>query len=74
MNEKTQREINQEVHNALYGVNGNDGIVQQIANVNEILSAFRYFGKAVMWCALVLGSVGTALAGTWETINYFKHK
>lgn len=75
MEGKSQDQINQEVHEALYGKNGNDGIVQQMANVDEILSAFRYFGRAVMWCALVLGSFGTAVGGVIETVKFWlKHK
>jgi hypothetical protein len=72
--EKTQDAINKEIHQALFGANGEKGLIQKMDNVDEILSAFRLFGKAVMWVALFLGSVGTAVAGLWETINFFKHK
>ena len=72
--EKTQAAINQETHQALFGVNGELGLIDKVNVMYDILSAFRLFGKAVMWVAIVVGSVGTAFAGLWETINFFKHK
>lgn len=69
---KTQSAINQEIHTALFGTNGEPGLVQKMDNVDEILSAFRLFGKAVMWIALFLGSVGTAVAALWSTLKFFK--
>jgi hypothetical protein len=74
MNDKTQEAINKETHSALFGINGEPGIVQQVREMAEILSAFRLFGKAVMWIALFLGSVGTAVGGVIEGIKYYHHK
>lgn len=68
MSKKSQDEINQEVHEALYGVNGEPGVVQQVRDMAEILAAFRLFGKAIMWIALFLGSVGTAWVSFGSTI------
>lgn len=72
--EKTQTAINQEIHAALFGINGEKGLVQKMDNVDEILSAFRLFGKAIMWIALLLGSIGTAFAGVIEAIKFFFHR
>ena len=69
---KTQAAINQETHGALFGINGEPGLVQKMDEIYNILIAFKLFGKAVMWCALFLGGVGTAIAGLFQTIKYFK--
>lgn len=73
--EKTQTAINYEIHSALYGTNGEPGIISDVKDIKQIINAFRLFGKAVMWLALVLGSVGTAVGGGVEAIKfYLKHK
>lgn len=69
MNGKTQEEINQETHAKLQEIGA------KMDDVWQILSAFKLFGRAIMWVALVLGSVGTAVGGVVEGIKFFfKHK
>ena len=73
MSEKTQKQINDEIHVALFGNKdtGELGVVEKTNEIYQILSAFRLFGKAVMWIALVLGSIGTAFAAFWEPVKHF---
>lgn len=73
MEEKTQKQINAEIHIALYGDSstGELGVVQKTNEIYEILYAFRLFGRAVMWIALFLGGLGTAFAGLWGPIKHF---
>lgn len=71
MEEKTQAEINKEIHNALYGGNGELGLINKVNEVWELLSAFRLFGKAIMWIAIVLGSIGAAWAAFWPSFKHF---
>lgn len=67
---RNQEEINREIHEALYGANGNIGLIEKVDEVWQVLSAFKYFGKAVMWVALFLAAVGTA----WVSFGtYVKH-
>lgn len=67
---KSQTEINREVHEALYGVNGQPGVVDQVRDMAQILSAFKLFGRGVMWIALAVGAIGTAVS---TLIALFKH-
>jgi hypothetical protein len=69
--QKSQPEINQEIHEALYGVDGKPGLVQKMDDVSEILSAFKLFGRAVMWVALFLGGIGTAWAAFGAGVKHF---
>lgn len=74
--EKSQKEINQELHEALYGnpETGSLGVVQKTDEIYQILSAFKLFGKAVMWLALFMGSVGTAIAGYFQIAKHLLKK
>lgn len=75
--EKSQGEINREVHSALYGdpdVPGDTGLVQKMDKIVGILGAFEIFGKAIMWIALVIGSIGTAIAAYFQVIKHFMTK
>lgn len=74
MNEKTQDAINREIHTALYGINGEPGLIEKTNEVWEILSAFRLFGKAIMWLALFVGAVATALTTVWPLIKSLFNK
>lgn len=76
MEEKTQEQINSDLHKALYGNSetGDLGLVKKTDEIYSILSAFKLFGKAIMWIALVLGSVGTAVAGYFQIIKHLFKK
>ena len=67
--DKSQEEINKEVHEALFGANGQIGLIEKMDDVWEVLSAFKMFGKAVMWVALLLGAIGTAWMAFWPGIK-----
>jgi hypothetical protein len=68
--EKTQKEINKEIHEALFGADGKQGVTQKMDEIYEILSAFKLFGRAVMWVALFLGGIGTAWAAFGNAIKH----
>lgn len=70
---KSQQQINDEIHIALFGNadTGELGVVQKTNEIYQILSAFRFFGRAVMWCALVIGAVGAAVESYFQIVKHF---
>ena len=62
MEEKTQNEINLEVHTALFGdpERGLKGVVQMTTEMYEAWSLLIAFGKVIVWCAGVAAAVATA--------------